>query len=77
MKKNRFWIVVGIGIAFLLILTIVFANILTQGEVKEGSEEGTIGEILWQERAMDVFIQAIIIFAGALGVLALRPEAKT
>ncbi len=77
MKKSRFWIVIGIGITSLLILTIIFANILTQGEVKEGSEEGTIGDILWRERAVDVFIQAIIIFAGALGVLALKPEAKT
>lgn len=77
MKKSRFWLVIGMGIVFLLLLTIVFANFLTQGEIKEGSEEGTIGEILWGERALDVFIQAIIIFSGALGVLALKPEAKT
>jgi NADH:ubiquinone oxidoreductase subunit 6 (subunit J) len=38
--------------------------------------EASLPNILWQQRALDVFVQVVLIFSGVLGLLGVLEEAK-
>ena len=38
--------------------------------------ETSLANILWQQRALDVFVQGVLIFSGVLGLLGVLEEAK-
>jgi NADH:ubiquinone oxidoreductase subunit 6 (subunit J) len=38
--------------------------------------EGTLNDVLWHQRGLDVLVQVVLIFSGVLGLLGLLAEAK-
>ena len=40
----------------------------------EAGAEGSLAQVLWQERGLDVLVQIVLIFAGVLGLLGLLAE---
>ncbi len=67
----------GIGIAVLFVL-VLFFYAAQAGYTPAASPEleSSLGEVLWQERGLDMLVQIVLIFSGVLGLLGLLAEAK-
>ncbi|MFN2166617.1 MAG: hypothetical protein ACK2U9_10210 [Anaerolineae bacterium] len=50
--------------------------LLDTGEVPADEPDRSFREWLWESRALDLVVQAGLIFAGALGIAALLPREK-
>jgi uncharacterized MnhB-related membrane protein len=61
----------------LALLLLGFLVLPTAGEVRTSTAETPFAVIFWQERALDVLVQIVLIFAGVLGVLGLLAEPKS
>jgi len=69
--------VIGVGLVLLLVGELAWPYLGTQAVVSGATLEAPLGVILWQERQLDVLVQMVLIFAGALTVVGLlAPEGK-
>ena len=70
-SPNKLAIALTVGLATMIILLAFGAMII--GEASEPGDTGIADEKeqLWSQRTLDMLILAVMIFAGALGVLAL------
>jgi NADH-quinone oxidoreductase subunit J len=70
-NKNH-WIVFALFfLALAVIDLLVMKNLLGHIPAIQGSESGSFGEVLWNQRTFDLVGQIGVIFAGVLAVLAL------
>jgi hypothetical protein len=71
--NNRKLVVMTVCVMLLVISTFLLGNLFIKymPHPREGAVPTEVGQVLWHDRNFDVFLQGFIIFAGALGVLAL------
>ncbi len=70
MKRTTYW---GIfAVLFLLLTGWVLFRLLNSGVIT--SEPGTgFRDWFWQYRSLDLIVQVLLVFAGALGISAILP----
>ena len=70
-SPGKFAIALTVGLAVMVVLLAFGAKIA--GEASEPDDTGIADEKdqLWSQRTLDMLVLAVMIFAGALGVLAL------
>ena len=67
----------SIGMAVLFVLVLGFyASHAAYSPVSTPALENSLGEVLWQERGLDMLVQVVLIFSGVLGLLGLLAEVK-
>jgi NADH:ubiquinone oxidoreductase subunit 6 (subunit J) len=66
---------IGISILFVLLLGwfILPASVIP---FTATGTEGSLNDVLWHQRGLDVLVQVVLIFSGVLGLLGLLAEAK-
>ena len=69
MKKR--WLLLGIVLGFLLLGWALF-QWLNPGEALNAGEPG-FRVWFWEQRALDLAVQVVLVFAGALGIAAILP----
>jgi NADH:ubiquinone oxidoreductase subunit 6 (subunit J) len=69
-KRRLPVLVIIMSILLLVILTVPFIPPQAAGE------QQSLSNTLWQERGLDLVLQAVLIFAGVLGVIGLLSAAK-
>lgn len=69
MPRALAWGIVILAVAGLAALMLPWSG------VRPAGPQMTFSQALWEERALDVLVQVVLIFAGVLGVLGLLTEA--
>jgi hypothetical protein len=72
---------VGALLAFFMLLLLIAAasDVVPQPSAADAIPDDppeSVGQALWEDRAMDIMFQMAIVLAGALGVLALVREVR-
>ena len=71
MNKKDTLIFLGI-VVFLLFVGWIFFRLIN-GNVSFESVEGSFQAWVWDNRSLDLAVQVLLVFAGALGIAALLP----
>lgn len=69
--KPLAWLLIALALLLLGFL------VTPTGESRSAASETSFITIFWQERALDVLVQIVLIFAGVLGILGLLSEPKS
>ncbi|MFU8826944.1 MAG: hypothetical protein ACNA70_05565 [Brevefilum sp.] len=70
MKRSNFIIVMGVVV--LLVVGLFLFRALNSPIPTSSAEEG-FRAWFWEKRSLDLLVQVILVFAGALGIAALLP----
>jgi NADH:ubiquinone oxidoreductase subunit 6 (subunit J) len=68
-------LLIGISILFALLLGWYILPASVNPFIATGSE-GTLSDVLWRQRGLDVLVQVVLIFSGVLGLLGLLAEVR-
>jgi len=71
MNKRDAFFMVGTVIVLLLFGWFLFR--LINGNVSFESVDGSFQAWIWEKRSLDLVVQALLVFAGALGIAAILP----
>jgi NADH:ubiquinone oxidoreductase subunit 6 (subunit J) len=66
---------IGMVVLFVLVLGL-YASQAISSSPSSPAVESSLGEVLWQERGLDMLVQVVLIFSGVLGLLGLLAEVK-
>ena len=65
----------GISVLFVLLLGWFILPVSVTPFAASGTE-GSLNDVLWHQRGLDVLVQVVLIFSGVLGLLGLLAEVK-
>ena len=66
---------IGISVMFVLLLGWFILPVSVTPFAASGTE-GSLNDVLWHQRGLDVLVQVVLIFSGVLGLLGLLAEVK-
>lgn len=72
MNKRNALVVLGTLSVFLTLGWFLFR--LINGSVSFDSVDGSFQAWIWEKRSLDLVVQVLLVFAGALGIAAILPK---